>query len=79
MLIVILKQFCLFLVFGILCYCEGHCPDGLHNGTCVAKPGSQCFSAVEDVINHETGKMETERTYGCLPPDEQGFMQVWMC
>ncbi|XP_054266170.1 bone morphogenetic protein receptor type-1B-like [Macrosteles quadrilineatus] len=62
-------------VSGILCYCEGHCPDGLHNGTCEAKPGSQCFSAVEDVYNLETGNYEEERTYGCLPPDEQGFMQ----
>lgn len=64
-------------VVGILCYCEGHCPYD-HNGTCLAKPGSQCFSAVEEVYNHETGQYEPERSYGCLPADEQGFMQVWL-
>uniref|UniRef100_A0A1B6KQH1 receptor protein serine/threonine kinase n=1 Tax=Graphocephala atropunctata TaxID=36148 RepID=A0A1B6KQH1_9HEMI len=60
---------------GMLCYCEGHCPGGLHNGTCLAKPGSQCFSAVEEFYNYETSQWEPERTFGCLPPDEQGLMQ----
>lgn len=67
----------LILVNGVVCYCEGYnCPNDLPNGTCLAQPGSQCFSAVEDVYNHETSKMEPERSFGCLPPDEQGFMQV---
>lgn len=60
---------------GMLCYCDGHCPGGQQNGTCVARPGSQCFAAVEEVYNHETNTWESERSYGCLPPDERGFMQ----
>ncbi|RZF49102.1 hypothetical protein LSTR_LSTR008388 [Laodelphax striatellus] len=59
----------------LVCYCEGHCPDDAYNGTCTARPGSQCFSAVEEVYNSETRKFEPERTYGCLPPEEQGLMQ----
>ncbi|KAL1121985.1 hypothetical protein AAG570_003393 [Ranatra chinensis] len=59
----------------MLCYCEGHCPDDQQNGTCVAKPGSQCFAAVEEIYNPETGIFETDRTYGCLPSEERGFMQ----
>ncbi|CAG2064067.1 unnamed protein product, partial [Timema podura] len=59
----------------VVCYCDGHCPDDQSNGTCVGQPGSHCFSAVEEVINSETGMIEIERTYGCLPPDERGFMQ----
>nr|CAD7431592.1 unnamed protein product [Timema monikensis] len=59
----------------VVCYCDGHCPDDQSNGTCVGQPGSHCFSAVEEVINAETGMIEIERTYGCLPPDERGFMQ----
>lgn len=58
------------------CYCDGHCPDNKPNGTCVGQPGSQCFSAVEEVYNSETARFELERTFGCLPPDESGFMQV---
>lgn len=61
---------------GVLCYCEGNCPEDQQNGTCAAKPGSQCFSAIEEVYNYESGQYEPEISYGCLPPDEQGFMQV---
>ncbi|KAG8239805.1 hypothetical protein J437_LFUL019276, partial [Ladona fulva] len=61
---------------GVTCYCAVHCPDNAANGTCEAKPGSHCFSAVEDAYNAETGRMEPQRTYGCLPPEERGFMQV---
>ncbi|XP_075238301.1 serine/threonine receptor kinase thickveins isoform X2 [Lycorma delicatula] len=60
---------------GIICYCEGHCPNGAQNGTCVAKLGSYCFSAVQEEYNSETKTYEPELSYGCLPPDEQGFMQ----
>ncbi|KAJ4438637.1 hypothetical protein ANN_14584, partial [Periplaneta americana] len=62
-------------VSGVECFCDGHCPDNKPNGTCVGQPGSQCFSAVEEVFNPETGLLEEERTFGCLPPDESGFMQ----
>jgi bone morphogenetic protein receptor type-1B len=67
----------IFAANGVECYCDGHCPDDKPNGTCVGQPGSQCFSAVEEVYNSETGVWEEERTFGCLPPDESGLMQVW--
>ncbi|XP_066908346.1 bone morphogenetic protein receptor type-1B isoform X1 [Halyomorpha halys] len=60
---------------GMLCYCVRHCPGGEENGTCVARPGSQCFAAVEESYNPETNSYEPETYYGCLPPDESGFMQ----
>ncbi|KAJ9592925.1 hypothetical protein L9F63_015430, partial [Diploptera punctata] len=60
---------------SVVCYCDGHCPDDKPNGTCIGQPGSHCFSAVEEIYNIETGVFEEERTYGCLPPDESGFMQ----
>jgi len=71
--------FGLFSATGVECYCDGHCPDNKPNGTCVGQPGSQCFSAVEEVYNSETARFELERTFGCLPPDESGFMQVCLC
>lgn len=58
------------------CFCLGHCPDGRHNGTCVARPQAKCFSAVEEVYDPDTGNLVPERTYGCLPPDESGLLQV---
>lgn len=73
----IIIVFWIFAANGVECYCDGHCPDGKPNGTCVGQPGSQCFSAVEEVYNSETGIWEEERTFGCLPPDESGLMQVW--
>ncbi|KAJ8894371.1 hypothetical protein PR048_007022 [Dryococelus australis] len=60
---------------SVECYCELHCPNGEANGTCVGQPGSQCYSAVKEVVNDETGMREIEQTYGCLPPNESGFMQ----
>lgn len=64
----------IFLFLVRKCYCEGHCPDGQTNGTCELRPGGMCFSAIEEFDND--GHIEIERTYGCLPPDERGFMQV---
>uniref|UniRef100_A0A1B6BX14 receptor protein serine/threonine kinase n=1 Tax=Clastoptera arizonana TaxID=38151 RepID=A0A1B6BX14_9HEMI len=63
------------LVNGVLCYCEGNCPEDQQNGTCLAKPGSQCFSAIVEVYNQENGLYEPEISYGCLPPEEQALMQ----
>ncbi|CAK9796628.1 Bone morphogenetic protein receptor type-1B [Anthophora plagiata] len=60
---------------GITCYCEGHCPDDRQNGTCEGRPGGHCFSAVEEVWDAESGEYVPEWSFGCLPPDEQGFMQ----
>lgn len=62
-------------VSGITCYCDGHCPDDKQNGTCEGRPGSQCFSAVEEVWDSDTKEMVPEWSFGCLPPAEQGFMQ----
>ena len=64
---------------GLTCYCQGHCPNDNFNGTCEARPFSQCFAAVEEVYNPETGLAEPEYTYGCLPPEEKGLMQVCWC
>ncbi|XP_020281388.1 bone morphogenetic protein receptor type-1B isoform X2 [Pseudomyrmex gracilis] len=62
-------------VVGIVCYCDGHCPDGRQNGTCELRAGGQCFSAVEEVWDTDLGEFVPEYSYGCLPPDEGGFMQ----
>ncbi|XP_037972718.2 bone morphogenetic protein receptor type-1B isoform X1 [Plutella xylostella] len=61
---------------GIVCECLGAsaCPDGAAAGTCTTQPGGYCFSTVEEVIGDD-GALELERTAGCLPPDEAGFMQ----
>lgn len=59
------------------CYCQGLCPSpDVANGTCVAKDGAKCFAAVEEVWDEATGRLVPERTYGCLPPDETGLLQV---
>lgn len=65
----------LFAVLGIICYCDGHCPDGRQNGTCELRAGGQCFSAVEEVWESELGEYVPEWSFGCLPPAEGGFMQ----
>lgn len=61
---------------GLTCFCQGHCPNDSYNGTCEARPLSQCFAAVEEVYNPDSGIYEPEYTYGCLPPEEKGLMQV---
>lgn len=58
----------------MLCYCQGSCPSGHHNGTCEAKEGAGCFAAAEEVYDPETDSFVAERTYGCLPPEEAGLM-----
>ncbi|XP_001601240.4 bone morphogenetic protein receptor type-1B [Nasonia vitripennis] len=62
-------------VSAITCYCDGHCPDGRQNGTCETRPGGHCFSAVEKVYDADSDENVPEWSFGCLPPDEQGFMQ----
>ncbi|KAI8439101.1 hypothetical protein MSG28_012964 [Choristoneura fumiferana] len=61
---------------GIVCECAGAsaCPDGAANGTCTTQPNGYCFATVEEVEG-DSGAAELERTAGCLPPDESGFMQ----
>ncbi|RWS29463.1 bone morphogenetic protein receptor type-1B-like isoform X1 [Leptotrombidium deliense] len=60
----------------LTCFCGNQCADpSISNGTCVAKIGSYCFTAVEQVFNPDNGYFENEYTYGCLQPDEAAFMQ----
>lgn len=44
-------------------------------GTCLAKPGAKCFSAVEQMSDPLTGHVADMRSYGCLPPEESGLLQ----
>lgn len=67
--------FFLFTVLALSCYCEGHCPFDQQNGTCTIRPGGHCFSAVEEIWDAELQDYVPEWSFGCLPPDEQGFMQ----
>lgn len=62
---------------GLVCECAGAaaCPNGAANGTCLTQPGGYCFVAVEEVVD-ENGLIVIDRSAGCLPPDESGFMQV---
>ena len=46
-----------------------------NNSFCEAKKGAKCFSAVTQVEDVITGEVRPDRTFGCLPPDESGFMQ----
>lgn len=46
------------------------------NGTCEVKQGGLCFAVVREEYDNETGTFEPEYTYGCLPPDEEGLLQV---
>ncbi|CAG9788501.1 unnamed protein product [Diatraea saccharalis] len=61
---------------GIVCECAGAtaCPSGAPNGTCTTQPGGYCFVAVEEVLD-DAGRVVLDRSAGCLPPDESGFMQ----
>ncbi|XP_037085271.1 bone morphogenetic protein receptor type-1A-like [Pollicipes pollicipes] len=59
----------------MLCYCAGACPDGAVNNTCVAPPTAWCFAAVSEAWDERSGQFGPERTYGCLQPDETGYMQ----
>ncbi|XP_014223178.1 bone morphogenetic protein receptor type-1B-like isoform X1 [Trichogramma pretiosum] len=63
------------LVSGLTCYCDGSCPSDKQNGTCQTRPGGHCFSAVEEIWDSEQEELVPEWSFGCLPPDEQGFMQ----
>ncbi|XP_050525051.1 bone morphogenetic protein receptor type-1B-like [Daktulosphaira vitifoliae] len=62
-------------VRGLTCYCEHQCPNGQPNGTCITSRHSQCFSAIQEEYNEETGEYEPVASYGCLAAGEQGFLQ----
>ncbi|ALC39324.1 tkv [Drosophila busckii] len=55
---------------SLTCYCEGSCPNNVSNGTCETK--SSCFSSVQEVYDETTNSYEEERTYGCMPPEDNG-------
>lgn len=63
-----------FITVRRTCYCEGHCPHGLSNGTCEVRPGGKCFADIQAYI--EDGEEYAVMQYGCLPPDEASLMQV---
>lgn len=69
-----LKFFSSFYFAGLTCYCEGHCPENTQNGTCEVRPGGQCFSAVEEVIDEITGQIEPEYSFGCISADQAGSL-----
>ncbi|CAG2102508.1 unnamed protein product [Medioppia subpectinata] len=60
---------------SIICQCLGHCPENEPNGTCLLKKNGMCFAAMEQVFNRETRRLEMEKTYGCLPPDDGHILQ----
>jgi len=63
----------------LTCYCDGSCPSHT-NDTCETKPGGFCFSSVDEFYDDETGRMEEERTFGCISPDESGgLFQLNQC
>ncbi|EAT35728.1 AAEL012125-PA, partial [Aedes aegypti] len=62
----------LILARALQCYCEGHCPGNLQNGTCETRPGGSCFAAVEEVTDDETGLTVPEWSHGCMPPEQNG-------
>ncbi|XP_016936622.1 bone morphogenetic protein receptor type-1B isoform X1 [Drosophila suzukii] len=57
---------------SLTCYCDGSCPDNVSNGTCETRPGGSCFSAVQQLYDETTGMYEEERTFGCMPPEDNG-------
>nr|WAH70829.1 thickveins [Colaphellus bowringi] len=57
------------------CYCEGHCPDNQHNGTCEIRSGGVCFTSVEAVYDDVQDRDVPFYTYGCFSDDERGLMQ----
>lgn len=66
----------MFSDHGLTCYCEHQCPNGQPNGTCTTSRYSQCFSAVQEELNEDTGEYDRIVSYGCLAAGEQGFLQV---
>jgi len=57
------------------CYCAGACPDGAVNNTCLAADDAWCFASVEETYDDTKRRWGPEWTYGCLQPQETGYMQ----
>jgi bone morphogenetic protein receptor type-1B len=72
----VFKQFFpLLSISGLTCYCEGHCPENVQNGTCEVRTGGQCFSAVEEVlVDDGSGAVEPEYSFGCISADQVGSL-----
>ncbi|KAL3876036.1 hypothetical protein ACJMK2_033923 [Sinanodonta woodiana] len=51
-------------VMGLQCYCDP-CHESHINNTCIAKPNSKCYAAVE--VLREDGEDVLSYSYGCLP------------
>ncbi|XP_049282618.1 bone morphogenetic protein receptor type-1B isoform X1 [Anopheles funestus] len=56
----------------LTCYCEGHCPGNVQNGTCETRPGGSCFASVEAVMDDETKQLVPEWSHGCMSPEQGG-------
>jgi len=75
--ILIKSRFFIITARSLTCYCDGSCPDNVSNGTCETRPGGSCFSAVQQLYDETTGMYEEERTFGCMPPEDNGgFLMV---
>lgn len=75
-MLILRKLICIILAKILKCYCEGQCPDGVYNGTCITKPGGLCFSSVTRE-EADDGDYEDFKSYGCMAPhDHGGFLQV---
>lgn len=48
--------------------------DDTQASTCITPPGGKCYSLVQDYVDVDTGRLETERIYGCLPADDDGLL-----
>lgn len=59
----------------IKCFCSGRCPGHSGNGTCTLQEGGYCYAFVQEVVNVDLNVLEPEYSYGCLPPEESGYMQ----
>ncbi|XP_052868580.1 bone morphogenetic protein receptor type-1B isoform X1 [Anopheles cruzii] len=57
---------------ALQCYCEGHCPGNVQNGTCETRPGGSCFASVEEVLDEETKQWVPEWSHGCMSPEQGG-------
>lgn len=61
---------------GLECYCAGgRCPFDMETGTCITSDNGSCFSAVEEIVNEDTGEFELERSFGCLSNESGNLMQ----
>lgn len=64
-----------FAAKSLTCYCNIYCPDD--SDKCETKPGGYCFASVRGTYNSTFNGYDTERDYGCMPPEQHGgLLQV---